>query len=109
VASSVGKEWIDDLDKSVSFDAGEAPRRSTPSLGAMSKAATIIGVGLVVSSFFVTRIRGAFSCEPGIPPTRMHRVILYLDRRRSIFEGNSWYGRVAGIVEGIAFNVYLHS
>jgi hypothetical protein len=37
-----------------------------------------IGVGLAVSSFFVTRVRGAFSREPGIPATRTHRVILFL-------------------------------
>jgi hypothetical protein len=38
----------------------------------------VIGVGLAVLSFFVTGIRGAFSRGPGITPTRMHRVILFL-------------------------------
>jgi hypothetical protein len=38
----------------------------------------VVGIGLVVSSFFVTRVRGAFSREPGIPPTRTHRVILFV-------------------------------
>jgi hypothetical protein len=53
------------------------------SLGAMSDttaniAFAVIGVGLAVSSFFVTGIRGAFSRGPAIPPTRTHRVILFL-------------------------------
>jgi hypothetical protein len=38
----------------------------------------VIGVGLAISSFFVTGIRGAFSRGPGVPPTRTHRVILLL-------------------------------
>jgi hypothetical protein len=41
-------------------------------------AIAVIGVGLAVLSFFVTGIRGAFSRGPGITPTRMHRVILFL-------------------------------
>jgi hypothetical protein len=74
---------VDDWDKVLSSDAGQAPRRSTLSLGVMSATAAniafaVVGVGLAVSSFFVTRVRGAFSREPGIPATRTHRLILFL-------------------------------
>jgi hypothetical protein len=74
---------VDDWAKVLSSDVGEAPRRSTLSLGVMSATAAniafaVIGVGLAVSSFFVKRVRGAFSREPGIPATRTHRLILFL-------------------------------
>jgi hypothetical protein len=76
-------EGVDDWDKSVSLVDTATPRRSTSSLGAMSHTAAniafaVIGVGLAVSSFLVTGIRGAFSRAPGISPTRTHRVILFL-------------------------------
>ena len=52
--------------------------RGEPMYAASNIAFAFIGVGLAVSSFFVTRVRGAFSREPGIPATRTHRVILFL-------------------------------
>jgi hypothetical protein len=45
---------------------------------AANTAFSVIGVGMMIFSFFVTRVRGAFSREPGIPATRTHRVILFL-------------------------------
>jgi hypothetical protein len=77
------RRGVDDWDKSASFVASAIPRRSTVSLGTMSHTAgniafAVIGAGLVVSSFLVTRVRGAFSGDPGIPATRTHRVILFL-------------------------------
>jgi hypothetical protein len=37
-----------------------------------------LGLFFIVMSFIATGVRGAFSRQPGIPPTRTHRVIFFL-------------------------------